>query len=461
MRLKPREGSSPSLGTKMLCFTSVEIIHSGIPTLQLEISSKHALFSRLLLFVLILIVLAQSVFIFYSRNQSRVLPKPQSEVVEKSVQIPDEDGFIYTRCYSGSRQPHYCNLYISSLFEPQEQLVYTFDFPDVEQTTFKAAFELSILGVADGKAVYLVSSGWDKSDGGKDNKSLGFIELSKGSNTEIYKQELSDAEAPNRLVDTYLDSINSKLYFMTNARQSLDHELIQYDLSEQTSTVILDGSTLDFPHVVLGASKDRVYLSPMEESPFSEPSWNKTFDLNTGVLSSVDKPKNRAVFDRSGQKVAYIEQEQTGQNTNLLKLIASNVDDTDKKIINSIQEPTAAGDYIDFKNYYFDLNAVFLSYQISSTNNYSYHSVQSYASFLTRDRDTAAQKEIVIHTPKNPDVYKWGENHEDLDFIYYQLDGGWYLLRFGSRYGPDLVANGVGDRRIIVADAQNVFILPY
>ncbi|MDA1079614.1 MAG: hypothetical protein O2840_02910 [bacterium] len=449
----------------------METIESEIPTQQPESPPKQALLPRLLFFALILIVLVQSVFIFYGRNKVHLLQKSQSEVAEKRVQIPDENGFIYTRCYGGSRQPQYCNLYISNLYEPQELLVYTFDFPDVEQTTFEAAFEISILGLADRKAVYQISS-WDKIDGTrKDSKSLGFIDLSKGSSTEIYTQEAGNSEAPNRLIDTYLDSINSKLYFTTNARQTLDYNLIQYDLTKQTSTVILDGSTLDFPHVVLGASENEIYLSPMLESPFSEPSWQKTFDLSSGNLSVVDQSKNNAVFDRSGQKVAYVERGEAGENTNLLKLVVSNVDGTDKIAISSVQVPESKIDYpTNFINYYFDLHATKLSYQLRKNTEKS-SITESYISILSKSLQSDGQKNIELQLPQASDGYietmvaqqvainhyKWAD-----DVIYYQEDSGWYLLpefHFGS--GNDYTINLFGDGKgVIVARAENVFILP-
>ena len=125
-------------------------IQTNTPDQQSNSSIKRA--NKLLLAPFVLILVAVVVGVLILIIQKRATNTKQLPLTEttKNIDLPSRNIVAYTRCYGGERQPKYCNLYASSLKEPKEELIYTFDFPDIEQTDYEIDEEVyKLYGITD------------------------------------------------------------------------------------------------------------------------------------------------------------------------------------------------------------------------------------------------------------------------------------------------------------------------
>lgn len=409
-----------------------------------------------------------------------------AETTTQSLTYPQKNILVYTRCFGGSKQFTHCKLYSSNLKEPDEQVIYTFNYPNVEQTDYEVGFTLSIDGVSDKKVVY-TQSYWEKNgDTTTRTKKIGYISLGSGSNQEIFTERDDENSGDiQRLVSVYVDEENGRVYYTTHTDLLPVHQLVQYNLDNNTSTVLADNNNLDFPSIVLGASKSRVYLSAMGESPFDFPAWTKTLDLESKRIDNVSEPLDRAVFDQTGEHVAYIETNQLSDNLYDLFLVVANTDGTDKKVLRTISRTSLsnpAGDYSFFTKYYFNTYGDILNYTIykqPDSRSSNTPEATDYISVISAKREIEPdQKGIHILPPDNPEIYKtvytvepsgieykWIRYHTFSgplegnigEGVVYETEGGWFfnpLYRF-----DDNTIDLVGNRRVIAVQANNLHLI--
>jgi len=410
------------------------------------------------------------------------------EQVEEKFSYQQKNIVVFTRCFGEDRQFSQCNLYTSSLKEPEEQLVFTFDFPEVEHTEYTDDFSLSINGVANKKVVY-TKKWWEQEEGTITKKiKVGFIDLLTGDDTEIYSQSMTDKERA-QLHDLFVDSEYDRVFYSDLYDSPSNHRIVQYDLEIEQSSVISGQNGLDFPHMVIGANEDQVFLSKFQESVFDVPSWSRTIDLPTYTMVNIDEPLEEPVFDKNGEYVAYILKEEISKDRYNLSLLVSKTDGTEKKLINKITNtklPNGFGSYTSFSSYSFNPNGTILSYSIYAApdvspngNSLIDQSLDRYLTiFRTHTELRPGEKGIKILPPNNemadaqPVVveptnidYRWIEYQlfsgplegTVQNGLVYQADGGWFFspAYFEQNNKLDLFQ----ERKVIAVNADNLYVI--
>ncbi|HYK08250.1 MAG TPA: hypothetical protein VEW42_01985 [Candidatus Eisenbacteria bacterium] len=215
---------------------------------------------------------------YFFLSKTPVAPKIQSQ--PQAVQLPKRNIFVYTRCFGGDWQPNRCGLYVQSLDDKEEKLIYTFSFDKVKKQNENAPYNgVSLSGVTGNYVVYTR----------RDAKAyiFGVINLSTGKATELFS-------TPTRVTNTSIQimgaptSDDHKIYFTESDNKS--SRLIMYD--PQTNTHKTLTSLENSPGVVyfpFGVSGTKVLLTHTEGYPGAPSRWWKTFDTATGKVTDVQK----------------------------------------------------------------------------------------------------------------------------------------------------------------------------
>jgi len=416
------------------------------------------------------------------------------EKIDNKFSYPQKNIIIFTRCFGGDRQFTHCKLYSSSLKESEEQLVYTFDFPDTEQTTFEAAFTLIIDGVSNKKVVY-TQGYWEKEgDVTTNTKKVGYVDLLSGINTEIFAESTSNVESSvehdvQHLEHLFVDEVNERVYYTTQAYQSPIHQIVQYNLSNDDKVVLADNNNLDFPHIVLGATKEGAFLSPRLESPYSYLVWNKTLDLQTKDISSVSESKITPVFDSTGEYVAYVKRNEISGNIHDLSLIVAKTDGGGESLIRTINNtglPDTGVPYSKFSQYYFNTYGNVLSYSIHSEpgkNSQEFSSTSDFLSILKVREEAELERNGIQIAPLLENVetiftvepagtpYRWVKyksfsgpfvernGGKIFEGVIYESEGGLFFNPYVHRFNNYLV-DLIDGRSIVGVRASNVYVVP-
>lgn len=447
------------------------------PLEEKQEKSKLLLFSVFIALALLLL----SAISFFSKNK---IEKQIPTQTEKNLSYPQKNILIYTRCFGEDELFSHCNLYSSSLKEPEEQLVFTFNFPDEKENQYMGYFRLSIDGVSNKRVVY-TKSYWE---GERENiyrkKRVGFIDLLTGQDNEIFSESLSTGEQ-SHLQGLFVDTENGRVFYSDFNIQQPDHKIVQYNLENEQKTVIADNYLLDFPHLVIGANKSQVFLSRLQESVFDTPSWSKTLDLTTNSITSIDEPLESPVFDKKAEYVAYVSKEEVAKGLYNISLLVSKTDGTEKKIIRSINKTklrNIRGNFSDFSNYFFNSSGNTLSYTIykapnldssTATTSNSYLAIikpqteiipgQRGVKILPKD-DAESQSQPIIVEPDNVN-YQWVEYQlfsgplegNVQEGIIYEAEDGWFINP--AYYLEDSKLDLINERSVIAVKAKNLHLI--
>ncbi|MBI2590737.1 MAG: hypothetical protein HYW33_02530 [Candidatus Blackburnbacteria bacterium] len=401
--------------------------NSDNPSNQLSNSLNKRNKLLLVIPISILVVLISIVGVISLSNQRKSTDNKSSQTENTSnINLPSKNIVVYTRCYGGERQPKHCNLYVSSLKEPEEKLIYSFDFPDVEQTDYETGFELTVNGIINKKVVY-TKSYWEKKESERTEYNiLGVIDLASAQDNIIYKQVRYPSKSGARderdndyISGIYLDGPNNKVYYSTETGPETGGKITQYGLSSNQNKVITDNTKLDYTSKVEYASSDKLYLSYSDDHIAGNYYISKILNLNSGTVTSTPKSWHNAVINKQGTKVAYIDEIPVGSNnTYNLSLNVSDLEGNNVKEIYSAPNTRLPADgydgsypYTVVSNYYFNEYGDRLSYSIRTpelvNGEYVGEKTTKYISILeVRRQNTQLSNQILTISGLNSELFR-------------------------------------------------------
>jgi len=456
---------------------------------------KKSVFPKIILLLVLVIVVATVLFLTLGKkitNNKNSVTKTNQE--QSSLRkLPKNNLLVYTRCFGGERQPNSCKLYTSSLKDQQEQEIYSFDFPKVQQTDYETGFDLYIHGIVNKKAVYSKSY-WEKKDKTSQSiKILGMIDLQSGEDSEIYKTV--NSSDTGYLVSVYLDKQNNKVYYTTEVSPDINSKITQFDIAIKGSAVVADNNKLGGTYDVLAATKDKLFLSPVVRVGSSY-SWTAEYSLASKTKTNLPKSKSLAIFDKSVRKVAYLDKKELHQGYYNIRLKVANTDGTEEKEIYVANNTRIPGDgydgsypYTYIADFFFNDYGDRLSFGAGKSklqgNRYDGVDTNNYISFLEvrskEDPEFPRKGGIVLLSPDNPNLYKtlisvkpteqkyqWVKyltyegpiQGSPQDGLLYEADGGWYLKESLNYDEQEKVINLLADRKVVLTKAKNVFLVP-
>lgn len=456
-----------------------------------------------LIIVVLLLILSTVLFLVIGKkttNNNNQTVKQNTQTTTTQKTLPKRNILVYTRCLGGERQPNNCKLYASSFKDQQEQEVYSFDFPKIQQTDYEGGFTLNIHGVVNKKAIY-TKSYWEKKDKEQIEYSiLGAVNLATGEDSVIYKQvhylsknATRDERDNGYISGVYLDNTNNRVYYTTEIGPGTGGKITQYDLTMKQNKLVVDDKKLDNTYKVEYASKDKLYLSYSNDYITGNYYISKILELNTGIVTNTAKQWYNAVINKQGTKVAYVDQIPVEPNRMFnLSFKVSDLEGKDVKEIYAIPNTRLPADGYDgsypysfVSNYFFNEFGDGLSFSVHKSKlegaRYNGEYVNNYVSFLEVRHAQPGEKGIILKPPDNPNLYKtlvevkpteqkyqWVKfltyegpiqgNPED--GVLYEADGAWYLKDVIGFDEQKKEINLVKNRKAILTNATNLFLIP-
>lgn len=398
-----------------------------------------------------------------------------STEASKRINFPPHNTLVYTRCYGDTRQPSNCKLFVSSIYQPEEQIAYTFDFPKVSPTSEQIGFSLKLLGIANRRVIYLKTY-WDNNSEYVEHKDLGSINLDSQTNDIIYsqihyqpQQSQPDSRDNDYIVNTYIDDKTEEVYFSTEKDPGDNSQIHEFDLKSKSSNIVAQAPLLDNTYTVEYANDNKLYLSPINDRISNNTSVEKILDLNSKSLLKTPNNWANAVFAPHGNMVAYIDRVAQGQpGYYSLSLMVSGLDGQNIKEVYSVKNTRIPGDgdfgafpYTSVTNYFFNDIGNELSYSIQNNN-----TKLSYIALVKTPPISPELFKTLVKVEPSDQPYVWTKFTQTFptpfstDGIIYESDGAWYLvdtLYFNQNRDT---LNLTDKRTAIAVNAQNLFLIP-